>query len=241
MALDTSRNEEIFIEGITGYGFHRVHNLSKQILVGIIRRFFNKKSTAYKLALNDLNQYQNVADSTPATPNPADMSKVLYIEQEFPYFERRIPGIIVSLDNVTELKLYNGTDNQISISKSDNTIISMYFGAATIPITLTILAESPDMRMDISNLLYMCFSHYHRWQYVFKGDDDSIFSIIPAQSTITFGTNFEVKEGDQRYIYGTTVSFTGYCDFNFCDNLTTSTQYWLANNFEINPLSGPVS
>lgn len=228
MALNTIQNDEIFIDGVEGYGFQKVHNLSKAIIVNILSRFFDKRIQAYRLAMPDLTEYQN-SDANP--------QKFLYIMPEFPYYERRVPGLVVKVDNVKEKKLYIGTDSLIGLSHVGSDYVASYFGAADIPVSITVMAESSDMRSDLLNYINMCFTHYHRWHYIFVGDDGSSFSIVPSQSTLSFGSNFEVKEGDQKYIYGSVVNFTGYCDYIFTDNLAAST-YRLINTFEINPASG---
>lgn len=235
MAISTIKEPGVWIDGVEGYGFNRIQYLTRSVLFNIVERFFSKKNTAYRLCINNLSTYINDEDN----------SKIkVWVEKEFQYNEQRIPSIIVMLGDMVEKKLYLGSDSEIATMYSANRkrAESHYVGAAEIPIKFAVVAESPDTRRELSDLLYMCFTHYHRWPYLFEGDDGSSFLIVPSQGTVVLGTNQEVKksEGIKNTLYIKTVNLTSYVDFTFFDNLTAS-KYTMIGDFEIDDNSGVIS
>ena len=177
--------------------------------------------------------------------NDEDNSKIkVWVEKEFQYNEQRIPSIIVMIGDMVKKKLYLGSDSEIATVFSGNgkRAESQYVGAAELPIKFAIVAESPDTRRELADLLYMCFTHYHRWPYLFEGDDGSSFLIVPSQGQMVLGTNQEVKKSDdvKNTLYIKTVNFTSCIDFTFFDNLTGS-KYTMIGNLEVADDSGVIS
>ena len=156
MAIDTIKNDEIFIDGIQGYGFHRTQKLTKQILVGIISRYFSRHHKSYQLALPSLSEFGDESGNS-----------LLHILEEFPYQERKVPSIIITNSDAKEQKRYIGTDNTVATLRTGEKAYQQYAGASAMLTTLVVIAESPDVRMELASLLHVCFTHYHRWHYFF--------------------------------------------------------------------------
>ena len=237
MAIQTIQETEVFIDGVSGYGYHRMQYMTRSVIANILERFFNKNLKSYQLAINNLNDYSNESSSVKQT---------LWILKKFPYTERKVPAVIVGLGDVKEHKHYIGTDSEVAtwISPDGKRGETKYVAAADIAINIAIVAESPDARREISDLIYTCFTHYHRWHYFFKGDDDSTFSIVPSQGLITMGSDVEIKEssGLKNQLYIKTVNTSAYADCIFFDNLTTSkySLYGGDYDYEIDKKSGTI-
>lgn len=230
MSLRTIKNKEIIIPGIEGYGFHRHQNLTKAILAKLLEYFFSTKTKTFKKIFNDLDKYQ------------ADKDKPdLYILQAFPYAEKKVPCIIVTIAESDELPYCLGADNTIALSKQgESSFIELFSSGAKLPISLGILSESPDTTADIASLVQSCFATVFKWQYIFVGDDLSSFSICPAITKIKISNNFEEPDTENKIVYGTVVSFTSQTQSVFTDNSNVS-KYTLVQNFGLDPKSGPTS
>lgn len=234
MAIQTIKEPGVFIDGVEGYGFNRIEYLTRAVFCSILERFFSKRSPSYKLAINNLSSYYNDDDNN---------KKTIWIEKEFQYNEQRIPSIIVDIGEVHEKKLYLGTDSEVAkwVSPNKKRGETVYAGAANIPITMAIVTESPDVRREISDLIYVCFTHYHRWHYIFSGDDDSSFSIVPSQGSVILGSNQEVDKSDdiKNTLYIKSATTEAYVDYTFFDNLGAS-KYTLLGDWDIDPNSGVI-
>lgn len=235
MAIQTFQETEIFIEGLPDYGFHRMQHITRAVLSNILERFFNKNLKSYQLCLNTIDDYAN--------DNLSGKQK-LWILKEFPYGQRKVPSIVIELGDIRENKRYIGTDNEIAVveTPSGKRAETQYYGSANIPVAFLIQAESHDVRQEVSDLIYSCFTHYHRWQYFFKGDDDSVFSITLSQDPVVLGTNKQISDssGSQKVLYIKIVNITVSVDFIYFDNLKAS-KYTLIGNYAFDPKNGTLS
>ena len=235
MAIQTIKEPGVFIDGIEGYGFNRIQYLTRSVMCSILERFFSKRMPAYRLSINNLDTYSNDDDNN---------KKTIWVEKEFQYNEQRIPSIIIKLGAMQEKKLYMGADSEVAtwISPNNDRGETAYVGAANIPITFAVVTESTDVRREISDLIYICFTHFHRWHYMFEGDDESSFSIVPSQGLVNMGTDQEVAKSNdiKNTLYIKAITTSAYVDYNFFDNLNAS-KYTLLGNWDIDTSSGVIS
>jgi hypothetical protein len=230
MSLSTIRNSEIVIDGIEGFGFHKAEKLTKAIIANILNVFFSKEAISFKTVLNDLSAYSNEESTSP-----------LFILQEFPYMERKIPALIIELGDSSESPLYIGTDNLAANRAIGNSRLeNIYTGGDDAQVSIGVLSESPDTTSNLADLVKMAYVNYFRWHYFFRGDDGSVFSIAPAMSKVKISTQFEVQEADMKMIFGRAVSFSVFTQYTFYDNLEASCGRYVLLN-QVDPSSGPIS
>lgn len=229
MPVNITRNTELIIEGVEGFGFQRVEYLTRQVIANMLLLFFNSEAPSLCAVLNDLDQY------SPTSNSP------LYILQEFSSIEEKFPAILVGIGDSNETNTHLGADNLVGVSKMGGTDYrGWYNGGWDIQVNVGVMGESPDFTLNVASLIAKAFTHYFRGHYFFIGDDNSSFSIVPSQSKIKIGSEFEVQKGDKSYIYGRIVPFTSSTQYVYTDEMVTS-RYRLLQNIEIDPNSGPIS
>jgi hypothetical protein len=111
---------------------------------------------------------------------------------------------------------------QDALTNSDGSVTSyynMYANMYDVPVDLIIAAVSPDTRSQLSELVALCFSHYYRWPYFYKGDSsEETFNIIPTTSPVEISGENEVKDlSTQTLIYTCTVKLNSFVEYIFPD------------------------
>ena len=214
MSLETNQHPESFSGDITQFGFHKIERQTKSVLKDILQQFFSNAVNLHKITTPEILILQNT-----------DAETKIFIERDFPFFERKLPLIAISSRNKRERKPFLGSDDflyQDALTNSDGSVTSyynMYANMYDVPVDLIIAAVSPDTRSQLSELVALCFSHYYRWPYFYKGDSsEETFNIIPTTSPVEISGENEVKDlSTQTLIYTCTVKLNSFVEYIFPD------------------------
>jgi hypothetical protein len=200
---------------IESYGWYKVQRHTKTILVNILKNFFSNYNSSYKTQIPEIIDLQG-----------DNSSSKINIERDFPFFERKLPLIAVVIQDTTEKKTYIGADDFANnvIQSLDGTSTGILYGhdsfhgMYTVATQFIVAAMSPEQRMQLAELISVCFTHYYRWQYFYFGPDDSMFTIVPNTKELKFGGESEVKEESaMNMIYITTANMENLIEYKFTE------------------------
>ncbi len=212
MSIDINEHPELFPGAISDFGFHKIERQVKATIKHILETFFSSQFQLYKIMMPELVEVQNTATITKT-----------FIERDFPFFERKLPLIAIASKNKKELKPFLGTDDflyQDLVQTSSGLIssVNMYANMYHIPVELILATTSPEARMQLQELVNICFSHYFRWSYMYKGEDGSYFNVVPSITPIVItGENEVADKSATTLIYTTSLQFTSYIEYIFPD------------------------
>jgi hypothetical protein len=233
MGRDTPFHPEQYPGPIDVFGFYKIQRNSKTILVNILRNFFSQQSQLYKVTMPEI--VEKLADTT--IPK-------LFVERNFPFMERKLPLIAIAIKQAKEKKAYIGADNLLypEIAKSSTgdylTGYNVYAGMSDIDVTFIIAALSPEERMQLVEILNMCFTHYYRWQYFYYDEENNMFNLTPSMTELSFGGESEVKDqSNMSLIYVTTVAMKCRIEYTFKD---FARRFDEITDYEISTSSGVV-
>jgi hypothetical protein len=175
-----------------------------------------------------------------------DDNKKIFISQDFPYFERKLPIIVVSLKEVKERKMYIGADNIIGYktfftstgtSTGLSKTVEIYGGAAEAAVALTVIALSSDDRMKLTELLNICFTHFYRWQYFYTFGDGNVLTIVPNQTTVSLAGESETSDVSKTsMLYINTMNLNSFIEYTF----TSLEAGGMLTDYTIDPTSGVI-
>ena len=193
------------------FSFHKVQRQTKSVLVDMIKNFFDSINKVYQLQMPEIIGVKNSEEATK-----------VFVNRDFPYGERTIPIIIVGIKSAVEKKMYIGADNLVGYvireTSSGKTAVELYHGAATVTTALIVVTDNPESRMQLVELLNMCFTHYYRWQYFYTLGDGDMFSIVPNTSELEFGTESEADtDSPDTKLYVTDLTMTSHIEYSFRD------------------------
>ena len=231
MALFTNRNDEITSGDLYGFGSERLVIQTEAVYKNILTHFFSAKKI-FRLGIPELDNFKN-----------SENAERLFIERGFQYQERRFPCIIINANGAEEKKLYNGSDNFSIIStweSPDGKLFGqeMYTDARNVSIQLTIVTHTRQTTQRISEMINRALGHYYRWHYHYRGNDESLFSIVPVIGQIKTSKVVSVEEASNNFLYACTVDITAYAETSFYDNVENSMLYTLSLLTEISDKSG---
>lgn len=213
MSILNQFHPEVFTGYIEEFGFHKIERQSRTVLKNIMEEFFYKYNSIYKTVTPEIVELENSAQE-----------RKLYIENNFPFTERKLPLLTILCTAKNEKKSYLGGDNLLytdykAIGSTGQLMpIPKYGNFYNIEASIVVVALSPDMRMQLSELLNMCFGHYYRWHYMYKDSEENCFNITPNTSSIRIGNEREVNDkSNTSLLYLTTVSFTCFVEYIFSD------------------------
>jgi len=221
MGFETPFLAENQIDGLEQFGFYKIQRQTKTVIISMLQNFFGSINTMYKIQMPDIVELQSNYDITRISEKPEDIK--LFIERDFPYGQRKLPAIFVSLTNATEKKMYIGADNFLTwkiteTSSGSRSAVAIYHGAAELTIGMSVLAQSPEERMRIVELINMCFTHYYRWQYYYTLGDGTMYTIVPNTAPLEFGSESEItNESMFAIIFITAVSMRCFVEYTFRD------------------------
>jgi len=214
------------------FGFYKVQRHTKSAIIGMLRNFFDSINSIYKIQIPDIYEVQN----------SSDVQKI-FVERDFPYKERKIPIILVTIKGTTERKLYIGADNLSGMqvfetSTGVNFASEIYHGAADVTLSLIVVCQSPEHRMKFAELINMCFTHYYRWQYFYTLEDGNVFSIVPNTQPLEFGTESEATDvSPDSLLYLVDISMKCFVEYTFTDMVDINK---VLKDFAIDSSSGPI-
>jgi len=228
MSIYNTQHPDITSGAIPSYGFHKISQQTKTVLVNMIMDFVDYKNQLFKNDIYEVNDFQTTHDT-------AD-KKLLYIIRDFTAVQRKFPSVVISIQNAIEQKPYIGADNFLYTDTfTDNgnmALTDMYAGMAQVECMFTIMCESSDQRSKLADMLFMCFANYFRGQFMYKGPDSSQFIITPAIVPIAFGSEQEiVDDNPMQAVYMTTMSLTSHIEYQFASNVDGNGSYTIANEF----------
>ena len=215
MGIHTQQNPEISSNGLYEFGFYKALRQTKSVLVSMLNNFFSIRNKTYGVVMPEIFAIQN-------SPN----EKKVHVHRDFPFAERKFPLIIVTHSSAKERKPNIGADNLLYVDVQENldgtkSGTNVYAGMADISVMLGIVATSPDERMMLSELVLMCFSHYYRGQFIYKGKGNELFSITPAGSEIDFGTESEVSDvSATTTVYVIDLGISVFIEYHFEDPIS---------------------
>ena len=220
MGLETPFLTENTPDGLANFGFYKIQSHTKSVIVGMLKTFFHSINNTYKLQLPDIVGVQGEYDIAGVqSPDPDTIT--VHIERDFPYTERKLPLILVSIKSAREKKMYVGSDNfaywdEMITSTGNKVATRVYHGASEVTVGLIILTQSHEERMKYADLINMCFTHYFRWQYFYTLGDGDQFSISPNMSQLDFGAETEVTdESMTAIVYITDVTMETFIEYTF--------------------------
>lgn len=231
MAFNTPFHPENSPGALFEFGWYKIQRHTKAALVDMIGNFFDARAQLYKIQVPNVVGIQNFHDI-----------KNIFISQDFPYGERKLPLIIVAIKGGTERKMYIGADNflyhDIKQTSTGKTASEVYAGAAEFSIALIVLSRSPEERMRLVEFLNVCFTHYYRWQYFYTYGDGDMFSIVPSIEQLQFGSENEVTDGPskQSLLYVNDMSMKSFVEYTFRGTDT----YGSMEHIHIEEDSGPI-
>ena len=229
MSIYSAQHPDITSGAISSFGFHKVSQQTKTVLVNMLMDFVDYRNQLFKSDIYEVNDFQTTNDT-------AD-KKLLYILRDFAAVQRKFPSVVISIQNAVEQKPYVGADNFLytdSITLDGNMALTdIYAGMAQVECMFTIMCESSDQRSKLADMLFICFSNYFRGQFMYRGSDNSQFIITPAITPIAFGSEQEVIDANpMQAVYMTTMSLTSHIEYQFASNVDGNGSYTIANNFE---------
>lgn len=216
------------------FGFYKVQRHTKASIANMLKNFFNSINVVYKLQIPEIRMVENTEEATK-----------IFIDQNFPYKERKIPIILVAIKGATERKLHIGADNLscidiIETSSGRKKAVNRYAGAADITLALIVACQTPDHRMRFAELISMCFTHYYRWQYFYTFGDGNMFSIVPNTQQLEFGAETEATDvSPDSLLYLVDISMKCYVEYTFRDTAELN-EVMGELSVDIDPDSGPI-
>jgi len=232
MGFNTPFSPENRPDALVDFGFYKIQRHTKSAIKGMLENFFNSINTSYQLQLPDIKEVQNTNDV-----------QKIFIERDFPHEERKIPLILIAIKGSSERKLYIGADNLSTIRSIETSSglaagQNIYHGAADITLSLIVVAQSPETRMQLLELLNMCFTHYYRWQYFYTLGDGNMFSIVPNTQQLEFGTETEATDvSPDSLLYVVEMSMKAFIEYSFADPMNL---HDTLADITIDETSGPV-
>jgi len=241
VSFQTPFNPENIGSPLYNFGFYKIQRHTKSVFVEMLKNFFSNMVQSYRITMPDLFELQN---------SDNDDNKKIFISQDFPYFERKLPIIIVSLKGVKERKMYIGADNiigyktiTIPLRTSTGTstglskTVEIYGGAAEAEVALTVIALSPDDRMKICELINMCFTHFYRWQYYYTFGDGNMMTIVPSKTEISFAGESETGDVSKTsMLYINTMNLSSFIEYTFSSQEAGG----MLVDYTIDPASGVI-
>lgn len=226
MSLNIPQHPEFTSGGLDEYGFHKVERQVKSIIKNILDLFFSKKAHLYRTAIPEIIETAN---------GTTDESIKVFIERNFPFYERKLPLIAITCKRKKEKKPFIGTDDflyesLITTSTGELSLTNMYSNMFDVSVGLVLATISPESRMQLQELVSLCFSHYFRWPFMYKGGDGSYFNMIPSQTPIDISGENEVTDKSK-----TTLLYTSVV------NLTSAVEYIfpeVVDNFDLSIITG---
>ncbi len=199
---------------IDKFGVYKVERQTKTVIKNILTKFFDKNSNLYEFTAPEIEEIQN----TESDPK-------VFIEKEFPFYERKLPCIVILSGTKQEVKPFIGGDDYVysDIVRDTSTGLilteeRMYANMYTLPLILGIAANSVEQRMQLCELVSLCFTHYYRWVYVYKDIDGSLFNIVPNKDKITITSEREAQDkAASAMIYTSVIGMTSLVEYIFKD------------------------
>ena len=226
MSYDIQGHPDISSGYIDKFSAYKVERNTKTVIKNILDQFFSKYSTIYKLVAPEIIEIENNIKHTN-----------LFIEKEFPFFERKLPFIAILSRTKREKKSFLGGDDyvysQTTYDTSTGYVIgnnNMYGNMYEVPITLSIATTSPETRMQIAELVSLCFTHYYRWVYMYKDIDGSLYNVVPNSGIIEISSEKEISEGSGlNLIYTCVIGLISSVEYIFVDIADNYDQFYTTN------------
>lgn len=188
MSFETIQHPELTAGPVNQFGFEKVQLQTKTIIGNMLKNFFDIKVQTTKLTMPSILHYQNTAKEVK-----------LSIRRDFPFFERQLPFVALTIANSNVRGTSLGTDDYLyseAYTDADGNTYEedMCAGMRNLSLSLVIAARSPEDRAVLVDLITMCFSHYYKWVYHFKGTDGSYFNIVPSTKQVEQGGEQEITD-----------------------------------------------
>jgi hypothetical protein len=200
-------------DGLVDFGFYKVQRHAKSAVIGMLRNFFDSLNNTYKLQVPELIGIQNTSELTK-----------IFVERDFQAKERKIPIIIVAIKSATEKKMYIGADDFcawdiVETSGGRKVANRIFHGASELSLGLIVVAQSPEERMRLAELINLCFTHYYRWQYFYTYGDGNTLSITPNTKQLEFGAETEVTDfSATSLLYLVDITMATFIEYSFREN-----------------------
>jgi hypothetical protein len=217
MSLLTPFSPDNSPTAIHNFGWYKIERHTKDALENILKSFYAHTKNKFVVQIPEIAAYQ----SSPTDEDESNSN--LTVMRDFPFESRKFPMVLIVLKDINENKMYIGNDNVIGYTSyttsTGTTAVEICAGSAKMTATLIILARSSEERMKISESLFMCFTHYYRWQYFFTYGDGNTFSIVPTTEQIRMGTEVNAKDGTEEasisLVYMKDVNLFPYVEYTF--------------------------
>jgi len=230
MSLFTGEHPDVSSGDLYEFSFNKIERATKSVMVNILESFFSTQSKAFEMAIPELTATRNTPNQPPK----------IHIKKDFPYTERTFPLIVTAIKEVKERKAYIGSDDLFHIDAVTGPDglkagVENYVGMADVDLSLIVVTTSPDERSQLAEAIFLCFTHYFRNQFIYMGEDESLFSITPATKQITMGAETEITdESAVTMIYVKDIALSAFIEYHFRD-FSVGKLYELRNiNYELN-------
>lgn len=199
---------------IEQFGFYKIERQTKTVIHSILQNFFSKYSNLFKLTAPELELIDNNVDDTR-----------LFIEKEFPFYQRKLPLIAILSKSKQEKKAFMGADDLLFSHTIKNTdtdeliaVNNHYGNIWKVPISLTVASTSIEQRMQLQELVSLCFTHYYRWVYHFKDTEGNCFNIVPnTGQVIITGESQSADSSNISVVYHCTLGMDAQIEYTFID------------------------
>jgi len=236
MSYDIQGHPDITSGFIDNFSAYKVERNTKTVISNILTQFFSKYSSIYKMVAPEIIEIENSTEFTN-----------LFIAKEFPYMERKLPFVTILSRTKREKKAFMGGDDFVYSQYAANTSTGlasmnnqMYGNMYEVPITLSIAATSPETRMQIAELISLCFTHYYRWLYMYKDIEGSAFNIVPNTGVIEITGEKEIIDNNTiTIVYTCSIGLISSIEYVFVD-IGDNYNSVDVTNFEMEEKNGPV-
>lgn len=224
MGLFTTAHPEVSSGPLSRFGFYKAQQQTKTVIISMLERFFSAQSKSFSIPAPEIVEVQS-----------NEAGSKLNIRRDFSSVERKFPMIIVAIRNARERKSFVGADNYLytdiqTTPDGEKIGWDVFAGMCDIELSLIVVTTSSEERMRYADLLHLCFTHYFRQQFIYYGEDGSLFSITPATKQVEFGAENEITdESKTTLVYVTEVVLSNFIEYHFKDYASDGKGYELKN------------
>src|SRR5271157_649850 len=129
MGFNTPFHPENTAGPIYEAAWYKIQRHTKVALVNMLGNFFSSRVQLYRIQMPEILALRNTTDL-----------KKIFVNQDFPYAERKLPMILVAIKGGRQQKMNIGADNflyhDISTTSTGKTAVEVYAGAARFTLSL---------------------------------------------------------------------------------------------------------
>jgi hypothetical protein len=87
---------------------------------------------------------------------------------------------------------------------------------ADVELSIIVVAESPDVRDMLSELVFQCFTNYYRGNFIYTDEDDNMYSIVPSTKQVSMGEERDLTDEDKvSIIYSVDIGLSAFIEYHW--------------------------